>query len=154
MKTILVILSLNIIACSSVYKKTISTSLAAGALGAVYGSTKEDYKNQNAALYGALSALAAGAVALSLDVDELKASKNEAESLRVKLNQFEKRLEPKLIASGNSLFNSPLPREVSGLIEPGEWKKYKMDEWVQDQNDQNSWVRQIERIEFVLPGIK
>lgn len=115
--------------------------------------SRPEYQNQNATMYGALGGLITGTAALLLDVDKTNQNeiKLENEKLKTKLNEFQSRLEPKLINQGTSLFNSPLPKEVSSLIEPGEWKRYKMDEWVQDPNQPNTWYRQVEMFEITPP---
>jgi hypothetical protein len=126
------------------------------AVGALYGSTRQEYQNQNSVMYAALGGLAAGAAALAMNIDEIDQEKIkvENESLKRKLNEFQKKLEPQIVSEGHSLFNSPLPKEVSQLVEPGEWKRYKLDQWVQDPNQANIWYRQVEMFEVTLPEAK
>lgn len=152
----LMALALFLCACSTPYKKTLLATATGSAIGAIYGATRPEFQSQNAVLYGSIGGLAAGVGALLLDVDQLHFEKTrmENERLKAKLDEFQKKLEPQLVSQGKSLFSSPLPKEVSGLIEPGEWKRYKMDQWVPDPNQANTWYRQVEMFEIIPPTSK
>lgn len=154
MKMFIFLISIFCISCSSSpYRNTLTATAVGVAVGGLYGLNRPEYQSQNATMYGALGGLIAGTGALLLDIDSNQNSemRSENERLKIKLNEFQNRLEPKLISSGNSLFNSPLPKEVAGLIEPGEWKRYKLDQWVQDPGNPNAWYRQVELFEVIPP---
>ncbi len=142
-----------LVACATPYRNTITATAAGVAIGGIYGMSRPEYQNQNATMYASLGGLVAGTTALLLDVDKTNQNeiKLENEKLKIKLNEFQARLEPKLISQGSSLFESPLPKEVSALIEPGSWKRYQMNEWVQDPNQSNIWYRQVEMFEITPP---
>lgn len=125
----------------------------AGTAGALYGFSRPDYKNNYAILYGAVGAALASAITLYFFDPDVKSSSLSEENKRLKslLDDFEKRNDPKLFQQGNSLFYSTIPKEVSGLVDPGEWKRYKMDQWVQDPNQSNIWYRQVEMFEIIPP---
>ena len=125
-----------------------------GAVGAVIAQTKEDNRAAYSTMYAGVGAAAGAALSLYLNGTDDDSLKRENESLKSKLEQFQKRLDPQLVQKGGSLFSSPLPREVSGLVEPGEWKRYKMDQWVQDPNQSNTWYRQVEMFEITPPTSK
>lgn len=120
-----------------------------GALGALVGQTKPTHKQFYSTHYAAVGAAVAGVYSALTSSDS--SLKLENERLKIRVSDFEKRLEPKLIAKGSNLFSSPMPKDVQGLMEPGEWKRYKMDEWVQDPNVPNTWVRQVEMLEVIPP---
>jgi len=75
--------------------------------------------------------------------------KLEALNLKTKLDEFQK---PNLIDQGNSLYKSSIPMDLTKLVKPGEWKRYKIDYWVQDQSNQNQWFRQTEMFEVIPPA--
>jgi hypothetical protein len=158
MKTLIILtpLMVSICGCSTPYKKTFLSSAAGMAAGAVYGASRPEYQSQNALLYASLGGLLAGGTALLLDADDLHPEKTqrENEKLKAKLDEFQKKLEPQIISQGSNLFGSPLPKEVLSLIEPGEWKRYRMDQWVQDQAQPNIWYRQVEMFEMTPPAAR
>jgi hypothetical protein len=127
------------------------------ALGAVAGSllaqSKEENKNAYSAMYAGIGAAMAGVISVWFNASE-ENLKAENESLKLRLDNFQKRFDPQIVQKGSSLFSSPLPKEVAGLVEPGEWKRYKMDQWVQDPNQPNTWFRQIEMFEIIPPVSK
>lgn len=126
--------------------------MALGAVaGALVAQTKDHHRLTYTTMYAGLGAATAGAVSVYFNVpqgDELQA---ENKSLKQKIELFEKQLQPQLTEQGNSLFSSPIPKEVSGLVDPGEWKRYKLDQWVQDPNQSNTWYRQVEMFEIIPP---
>jgi len=121
------------------------------AVGVLMAQTKNSNRQAYSTLYGSLGAASAGAISSYYHLKDEEIMRNENQKLKVELAQFEKQLKPQLIQQGSNLFASPLPKEVSGLIEPGEWKRYKMDQWVQDQNQPNTWYRQVEIFEITPP---
>ena len=125
------------------------------ALGAVAGELVGQTRNENreaySAMYAGIGAATAGAVSALINVPDENQIKKENENLKEQVRKFEKQLQPQLVQQGNSLFSSPIPKEVSSLVEPGEWKRYKMDQWVQDQNQPNTWYRQVEMFEIIPP---
>lgn len=121
------------------------------AVGVVLAQGKVSNKQAYAKLYGSLGAASAGAVSSYYHLRDEDSIRQENQKLKIELSQFEKQIKPQLISKGSNLFASPLPKEVSGLIEPGEWKRYKMDQWVQDPNQPNTWYRQVEIFEIIPP---
>lgn len=141
-------------ACSNLpYRKTLMVTAAGAAAGTIYGLTRPEHQTQNATMYGAIGGLAGAVTGLILDVDEASGLKLKSENdrLKLRLDEFQKKLDPQLIGQGSSLFSSPLPKEVSGLVQPGEWKRYKLDQWVQDPYQPNTWYRQVEMFEVTPP---
>lgn len=125
-------------------------------MGALYGASRPEYQNQNAMLFGALGALTAGAAALLFDIDDVnpERTKQENQRLKAKLDEFQKKMQPQLVNEGSNLFSSALPKEVLSLVEPGQWKRYKLDQWIQDPNDSSTWYRQVEMIQIEMPSAR
>ncbi len=138
--------------CATTYKGKILEFASAGAIvGGAYGNSRPEYKDQNAMMYASLGALI-GTIAGTYLMDpekEINKAKLEISTLKAKLDEFQK---PNLIDQGNSLFKSRLPNDLTKLIQPGEWKRYKIDYWVQDQSNQNLWLRQTEMFEVIPPS--
>lgn len=142
--------------CSSINtRNTILRDMAIGAaVGALVGQAKSDNRDAYAAMYAGVGAAVAGAASATFNLPDEDKLKKENEQLKSQVQKFEKQLQPQLVQQGNSLFASPIPKEVSSLVEPGEWKRYKMDQWVQDPNQQNTWYRQVEMFEIIPPVAK
>lgn len=150
------VLGLSVIfltACSSMSTRNIILrDIAVGAaVGALVGQARTDNREAYSAMYAGVGAATAGAISTLINVPHENQIKKENENLKEQVRKFEKQLQPQLVQQGNSLFSSPIPKEVSSLVEPGEWKRYKMDQWVQDQNQPNTWYRQIEMFEIIPP---
>lgn len=147
----LVIVILN--GCTSLNtRNTILRDIALGSIaGAIIGQTKSTQREANIQMYAGIGGAAAGALSAMFNIPDENQLKTENEKLRTQISKFEKQLQPQLVQQGHSLFNSPLPKEVSSLVEPGEWKRYKLDQWVQDPQQQNTWYRQVEMFEIIPP---
>lgn len=147
-------LSLLLTSCAITSSRNkIYRDMAIGAVaGVLIAQTKDENRNAYSVMYGGVGVSLAGAWSVYQNVDEQAKTENEA--LKAKLEQLQKITQPQLTQSGNNLFNTPLPKEVSGLVEPGEWKRYKMDQWVQDPNQSNTWYRQVEMFEIIPPTTK
>lgn len=153
---ILSLLVISVTSCqtSNSFKESFYRNMAIGLVGGyLVGQTKPTNKEAYGYMYGAAAAsmMAAGTVFLS-DPSQGSPAQKENESLKEQIKKMQKDLEPKLTEQGKSLFTSPLPAEVTNLIEPGEWKRYKMDQWVQDPNQTNTWYRQVEMFEIIPPN--
>lgn len=143
------------VGCATSTRDKVLRDMAIGAAaGALIGQTKSEYRMTYSTMYAGLGAAMAGAASAYMNVSKDDELRNENQSLKIKLDHFQKQMQPQLIQQGNSLFSSPIPKEVSGLIEPGEWKRYKLDQWVQDLNQANTWYRQVEMFEIVPPVSK
>lgn len=150
---ILLTAALTISACStSTTRNTILRDMAIGAaVGSLVAQTRNNNKEAYTSMYAGIGAATAGAVSVYMNAASDDELKRENQNLKTKIEQFQKQLEPQLVQKGNSLFSAPLPKEVSTLVEPGEWKRYKLDQWVQDQNQPNTWYRQVEMFEIIPP---
>lgn len=136
--------------CTSQNKKTeiVKNMLIGGAIGALVGQAQESHKEAYTVLYSSIGANAGALTTAFMDKD-VQAAENA--QLKKKIEEFENNLKPKLVNSGESLYSAPLPNDLVGLVEPGEWKRYKMDQWIQDPAQPNTWYRQVEMFEIIPP---
>lgn len=147
-------LSMTVGCATSTRNKVLRDMAIGAAAGALIAQTKSDYRMTYTAMYAGTGAAIAGAVSTYMNVSKDEELQMENQQLKTKLDHFQKQLQPQLIQQGNSLFSSPIPKEVSGLVEPGQWKRYKLDQWVQDPNQSNTWYRQVEMFEIIPPVSK
>lgn len=147
---VFVYLGMSLIGCANFdSKERVLRDMAIGAgVGALVASTKSENRAAYTVMYSAIGASVAGAFS---SYREINAIESTNASLRSQLDQFQKQLRPQLVQEGKGLFAAPLPKEVSSLVEPGEWKRYKLDQWVQDPNQPNTWYRQVEMFEITPP---
>lgn len=147
-------LSMTVGCATSTRNKVLRDMAIGAAAGALIAQTKSDYRMTYTAMYAGAGAAIAGAVSTYMNVSKDEELQMENQQLKTKLDHFQKQLQPQLVQQGNSLFSSPIPKEVSGLVEPGQWKRYKLDQWVQDPNQSNTWYRQVEMFEIIPPVSK
>lgn len=147
-------LSMTVGCATSTRNKVLRDMAIGAAAGALVAQTKTDYRMTYTAMYAGAGAAIAGAISTYVNVSKDEGLQMENQQLKTKLDHFQKQLQPQLIQQGNSLFSSPIPKEVAGLVEPGEWKRYKLDQWVQDPNQSNTWYRQVEMFEIIPPVSK
>lgn len=147
-------LSITVGCATSTRNKVLRDMAIGAAAGALVAQTKTDYRMTYTAMYAGAGAAIAGAISTYVNVSKDEELLMENQQLKTKLDHFQKQLQPQLIQQGNSLFSSPIPKEVAGLVEPGEWKRYKLDQWVQDPNQSNTWYRQVEMFEIIPPVSK
>lgn len=147
-------LSMTVGCATSTRNKVLRDMAIGAAAGALVAQTKTDYRMTYTAMYAGTGAAIAGAISTYLNVSKDEELQMENQQLKTKLDHFQKQVQPQLIQKGNSLFSSPIPKEVAGLVEPGEWKRYKLDQWVQDPNQSNTWYRQVEMFEIIPPVSK
>lgn len=149
---ILFALAIYLSSCATVENTEILKRMAvAGAVGYAAGQRKSENKQAYSLMYAGIAASSVGAYSIYQNSKSEDKVREENKALKIKLDQFQNRYEPKLVQQGNSLFNSPIPKEVSTLVDPGEWKRYKLDQWVQDPNQSNIWYRQVEMFEIIPP---
>lgn len=159
MKKILAgLLILNLSSCATHRKSHLAlmgSGFAAGAAGGALSSPNNEKKEVHAALWGGLLGLALGVAGLYLfDSEELiNREKAERENLELELVKFKELKGPKLLGKGTGLFKDSLPEEAQKFIRPGEWRKYSVDQWVQDSSNPNTWLHYDLMYEFIPPSL-
>lgn len=130
-------------------EKTWRNMIAAGAVGAVIGSQQPAFKSTQAALFAATAASLAAAVSLHVyeaaDVD----LKSENERLRQELDQA---FDPKREAEAPGTMNAKVPAKYQNLIDPGQWRVFQIDEWVED--GENRMIHQDKVMELIPPSLR
>lgn len=132
-------------------EKVVVNSFAAGAAGYKFGEQKETNKNSNALLYGSIFALGASIASVYFYDPDVEKEKYRAESeeLKKKLDQFQN---PRLVVETNSFQTGKVPLKYKNMIEPGSWKIYEIDEWVED--GENRMIHQDKLMELTPPLLK
>ncbi len=144
------ILGLSLAGCASWEKSTLAYMGGAMAGGLVIGAAQApdgDDKAMHGLLWGSLAAATVGAALVySRDENEtIREREIEIKSLKDQLSASKLRLN-----GGDSQFlERELPGELQGLIEPGKWSLYEIDEW--KQTKKGEYVHQ-DRILEVRPA--
>ncbi len=158
MKTIssLALSALLLSSCATTNKeKRLTLTVAGIGAGAAIGATRPEEKSKNAVLYGSLIGVGAAIVSELLFDDErsMRRMKKETEELKASNEILKSRTEPRLEKEGSSLLSAQLPKDTRHLIKPGGWKRYRLDRWVQDEENENVWFRQTEMFEVIPPRV-
>ncbi len=151
---VLAFLLLGLSACStmSVRSKTLSLMAASGTAGTIAGAQANRHKKANAVLYGATGAALGAALGLLIfDPDQEKTElRGKTRALEKELHSFKQN--STVVAEGSSTLSAPIPNDLRGLISPGKWRRYKLDQWVPDIEEKNVWYRQTEKFEVIPPA--
>ena len=156
MRLIFVGLFLN--ACATHRQSQLSSMGVGAILGGTMGAMsapKDESKLTHGALWAGLfsSTLAIASLYLFDNQKDSQDFKAESESLKLELMKFKKSEAPRLLSQGTGLFNHSLPDEARKLISPGEWRKYSVDQWVQDSGNPNTWLHYNLMYEFIPPSL-
>lgn len=127
--------------------KILQGMFVAGTVGTVYGLSKESDRQANAALYGGLAAATAGVVGLMLENPDTEVKRLREEVSYLK-NQRELKDETKLVAKSPAIFNGQIPEKYRGMINPGEWKVYEVDQWEEESENR---LRHVDRVMELRP---
>ena len=154
----LILLGLLLNSCATHRQSQLSSmgvgAIVGGAIGSM-SAPKDESKLSHGVLWAALLSSSFAIASLYL-FDNEKASqdfKAEAEALKSELMKFKKSEAPRLLSQGTGLFKSSLPDEARKLISPGEWRKYSVDQWVQDSGNPNTWLHYNLMYEFIPPSL-
>jgi len=117
-------------ACASWKKETLGYMgagfIAGGTVGAMQ-APREDNSTMHGLLWGSLTAALVGATLIYLKDDNKKIKEQyvELSSLRSQLKQ-----KKSILNQGDSHFlEKELPPELEGLVDPGKWFLYEIDQW-------------------------
>ena len=147
----LLFLLFNLGCATSQKGKIVEWSAAGLATGVVYGSTRQDFKDKNAMMYGAVGA-AVGAIAglYYFDPDKnFERLTDENKRLRQDLDLVQI---PKVIAETPATFNTKIPEKYKKLINPGEWRISELDQWIEE--GENRLIHQDKIMELIPPSLK
>ena len=134
---------------------SLAIGVSGGALMGPSLAPKSDSKSGWMALCAAMGGVAAGIFnAVHYDGSEEVEKANQERLSLIKLLDAEKsKHAPKIVAEGNSLLGGNPAKELPGIIKPGGWRKYKLDRWVADGDNENIFFRQTEMLEVIPPVI-
>ena len=154
MRILIAVLSaFTLCSCSTFEKlnsrdKTLSLIGIGAATGGIYGASREDYKTQNALMWGGVLATVAAVVGV-LKYDQTK----EVELLKQEKKLLIEKSEPqqKRVAERPATFSAKIPDKYKKLIQPGEWKVFEIDQWIED--GENRLVHQDQIMELTPPSL-
>ena len=132
-------------------EKIIQNILIGTAVGFIAGQSRDQNKLANGILYaGAAGTITGiGAVYYSDMDSESKRIKEENQKMRAEL---EKAFSPALVHQTSGMMNSKIPDKYRSMINPGEWKVYSLDQWVED--GENRLIHQDKMMELIPPTLK
>jgi len=136
---------------SSTKGRVFQNMLIAGATGVLMGQQKEDYKTTYSTMYGGVAAAVAGAVTLYMNDPDKEADKLR-EEIRVLKTQMDQIGEPRLATQTPATFGAQVPNKYRAMINPGEWRVYEINQWVED--GENRLLHQDKIMELIPPSLK
>jgi hypothetical protein len=130
--------------------KTLQTMAIAGAAGVLYGLSRAEHREQNAALYGGLAAASAGAAGLLIwNTDhESERYRKEAQIVSEELDRIRA---PRRILESPATFGAKIPPKYRSLVQPGSWRVSEIDQWIED--GENRLIHQGLIMELVPPSL-
>lgn len=151
MRHLLCVGMLLLTGCASSFKKQFYQSMAAGAAaGALYGASKPENRSAYMTMWAGVGAAAGAAFAVYQNDPDEEANRLRAETARVKA-ELDRLHDPKIEAQTSAFFGSKVPEKYRALINPGEWRVSKIDQWVED--DENRLIHQDLVMELVPPSL-
>lgn len=125
------------------------------AIGAVVGALAAQQKNENKQAYSAMYSAVGASVGALISIN-LYDPDSENLKLKNQLAKFESDLEaslrPKLEFTSSGMMNSKVPDKYKTMINPGEWRVYRLDQWVED--GENRLIHQDKMMELIPPSLK
>ena len=124
--------------------------LLGAATGFALGQMKSENKTGYSLLYaGAISSVvAAGSVWYSDLDDDSERLKKENQKLKADLDRV---FQPALKFETTGMMNSKIPEKYKSMINPGEWKVYALDQWV--EAGENQLIHQDKMMELIPPSL-
>ncbi len=155
--SVVILLITALSSCSSLdyREKALVYSAAAGATGYLIGSgsAKEgESEAMHGALWGSLAALTVSTAFLYFMDHEKSIRERRVKDFNAEgLESFKNNINIDTKSGSAGFKGNDLPEDVNGLIVPGNWKLYKIDEWVKLPN--NKVVHQDKLLEFNPPKL-
>lgn len=147
-----------ILSCCATHRNSQVAMMAGGlATGVLIGASsapRDENKVTHGFLWGGLIASTLGLMSLYIFDSEkaLNNAHNDIINLRKELDQVKNSQSPKLIGHGQGLFKEPIPKEMKNFVTPGEWKKYSVDQWIQEEGNPHTWFHYDLMYEFIEPN--
>lgn len=136
--------------CANSPKQKIVQNMMIGALaGYAVGQLKSDNKQAHSYIYaGAGASLAAAGSLYFTDFDESNELKSQNQKLKSELDKI---YSPALVHESTGMMSSKVPEKYKSMINPGEWKIYSLDQWIEDS--ENKLIHQDKMMELIPPSL-
>lgn len=141
-------------------QKTLLTMLGAGVVAGTAGAMlapSDEKPLGHAALWGGVAAATTGAIGLFV-FDEQKRSEEfqrENSVMRKEISAFRDEgsssHEPTLLYETNAPFGKEIPSEYSGLVKPGRWSVYRLNQWV--NQGEGTIIHQDRLVKLIPPQL-
>jgi len=132
--------------------------VGAAAAAAGYAVAPNDTRPEmSAAYFGAVGAAVAGAAGLFIFDEQRRADELERESnvMRKELAAFRDEggpsKEPQLLYETSAPFGKEIPAEYQGLVRPGHWSVYRLNQWV--NQGEGTVIHQDRMVKLVPPQL-
>jgi hypothetical protein len=138
--------------CASTPKNQILQNMTIGAAaGVLIAQSKEQSKMSYSLMYGGLGASAGTLYSLYKNDPDLEVEKfkNQTASLRRQLDEI---TNPVLEKQLPGTLSGKVPDKYRNLIEPGEWRIYSINQWIED--GENRLIHQDKVMELIPPSLK
>ena len=146
----LISLSLLTGCASTPRQKIIRNIIVAGVAGYAIGSQKQENSKAYGLYYAGLAGSAAGLASAYLENDDAENERLRADNRKLKA-ELDKVYSPSLVHEGNAMMNAKVPDKYKAMINPGEWKIYAYDQWVED--GENRLIHQDKIMELIPPSL-
>lgn len=137
--------------CATTYKEKMYQTMAMGAAGgAAYGLSKPESRDAYALMWAGIGA-AVGAIVSAHFSDpdkEIEKLRTESKILREEMDQLSS---PRIEAQSSAFFGSKVPEKYRALINPGEWRVSRIDQWIED--DDNRLIHQDLVMDLIPPSL-
>ncbi len=147
----LICLFLIVTSCASTPKEKILKNMMIGAVtGFALGQLKSENKTGYSLLYSGAGASILGAVSVWYsDMDsESERIKSDNQKLKTELDKI---YSPNLTHESSGMMNSKIPDRYKSMINPGQWKVYSLDQWIED--GENQLIHQDKMMELIPPTL-
>lgn len=134
------------------FKQQIVTNMVIGAaVGLIVGAGEKDHKKEHAIMYSGIASSGAALATVYLFNSDSEADRLRAQIAKIQ-TEFDAAINPQVEASSTGLMNSKIPEKYKSMINPGEWKIYALDQWVED--GENRLIHQDKMMELNPPSLK
>ena len=149
-KFILVILFFSTACATTPKEKILQNMLLGAATGFALGQMKSENKTGYSLIYaGAVSSVVGAGSVWYSDLDEdSERLKKENQNLKTEMERI---YQPSLKFETTGMMNSKVPEKYKSMINPGEWKIYALDQWI--EAGENQLIHQDKMMELIPPTL-
>lgn len=142
---------LVVFGCATTPKEKILKNMLIGAAtGIAIGQMKSENKTGYSLLYaGAISSVVGAGSVWYSDLDE-DSERLIKDNHKLK-TEMERIFQPSLKFETTGMMNSKVPEKYKSMINPGEWKIYALDQWI--EAGENQLIHQDKMMELIPPSL-